>query len=89
VGEVNLRLFISKYYKKLFGPPETNHFSMMEEINSDIPQVSVDESNILTAEFIEEEVKEAIMQMEHNKAPDLMDFMQNFIRSSGVLLKKV
>jgi hypothetical protein len=33
------------------------------------PQVSSDEIEVLTAVFTEDEVKEAVMQMERNKAP--------------------
>jgi hypothetical protein len=51
VGESNLRLFISEYYKRLVGPPEQNHFSLLEDINSDIPKLSIDESNILIADW--------------------------------------
>jgi hypothetical protein len=68
VGEANLRDFISEYYKKLFGAPIPNCFSMLEENNEDIPQVSSDEIEVLTAVFTEDEVKEAVMQMERNKA---------------------
>jgi hypothetical protein len=46
----------------LFGEPEQNYFSWVEDNNEDIPQLSVDESNILTADFDIDEVKEAIMQ---------------------------
>jgi hypothetical protein len=69
VGEANLRVFISEYNKKLFGAPIPNCFSMLEENNEDIPQVSSDDIEVLTAVFTEDEVKEAVMQMERNKAP--------------------
>jgi hypothetical protein len=69
VGEANLRVFIREYYKKLFGQPEPNFFSMVEENTNDILQISTEESEILTTNFTEEEVKEAIMQMQRNKAP--------------------
>jgi hypothetical protein len=36
----------------------------LEDINSDIPQLSANESNILVADFTEKEVEEAIMSME-------------------------
>jgi hypothetical protein len=69
VGEENLKVYITEYYKRLFGDPVQNSFSMNEGEVSDIPQVSPDENSILTAAFPEEEVFEAISQMEHNKAP--------------------
>jgi hypothetical protein len=51
---------------------------------SDIPQVSLDENSILTAAFPEEEVFEAISQMEHNKAQT--GFQRSFINIFGRLL---
>jgi hypothetical protein len=48
----------------------------------DIPQVSVEENNFLTAEYSEEEVRKAIFQMEYNKTPGPdgfpVDFYQTF-----------
>jgi hypothetical protein len=59
----------------------------MEEINSDIPQLSVDESNILTIEFTEEEVKEPIMGMERNKASGPDEVLGNFIKKYWAVTK--
>jgi hypothetical protein len=42
---------------------------LLEDFNSDIPQLSHDENNILIADFSEKEVFDAIDQMEKNKAP--------------------
>ena len=44
---------------------------MMENRVDDIPQVSEIENEILITMFIENEVKEPIFQMEHNRAPGL------------------
>jgi hypothetical protein len=41
----------------------------MEDQIHDIPQVSDEENEILIADFTENEVREAVFQMEHNKAP--------------------
>ena len=41
---------------------------MDETLRHDIPQVSVEENEILVAPFSEEEVKVAVFDMEHNKA---------------------
>jgi hypothetical protein len=41
----------------------------MEDQISDIPQVSPEENESLIADFTENEVREAIFQMEHNKTP--------------------
>jgi hypothetical protein len=40
----------------------------MEDHIRDIPQVSDEENEILIADFTENEVREAVFQMEHNKA---------------------
>ena len=41
---------------------------MIESFTSDITQVSQLENDVLTMEFTEKEVREAIFQMEYNKA---------------------
>jgi hypothetical protein len=55
---------------------------MDESRTDDIPQVSVEENNFLTALYTEDEVKKAVFQMEHNKTsgPDGFPakFHQNF-----------
>jgi hypothetical protein len=68
VGDENLKVFITEYYKKLFGAPIQNSVSLSHDENSDIPQVSSEENVMLKADFTEEEVFEAVSQMEHNKA---------------------
>jgi hypothetical protein len=42
---------------------------MYETLRHDIPQVSEEENEVLMAPFSEEDVKLAIFDMEHNKAP--------------------
>lgn len=69
VGDENLKKYITKYYRGLFGEPDKNNFSMIESLTEVIPQVSQLENNILDMEFSAMEVKEAVFQMEHNKAP--------------------
>jgi hypothetical protein len=68
-GQANLKSYITKFYKGLFGEPERSSFVLDDDRVDDIPQVSQAENDILTAPFSEEEVKAAIFQMEHNKAP--------------------
>jgi hypothetical protein len=84
VGEDNLKVYITEFYKQLFGAPVPSNISLIEEVVNDIPQISSDENEILTTPFAEEEVFEAISQMEHNKAPGPdgvpTDFYQNFQR---------
>jgi len=64
-GQENLKSYITKFYKELFGEPEVNAFSLFEDRTADIPQVDDSENNLLTAPFTEDEVKKAIFSMEH------------------------
>jgi hypothetical protein len=57
---------------------------MIESEIDDIPQLSEEENRILTADFNEKEVHNAIMQMEKNKRRrDPMVSRQNFIKGFG------
>jgi hypothetical protein len=53
----------------------------------DIPQVSVEENNFLTAEYSKEEVRKAIFQMEHNKAPGSDGFPAEFYQTIWETIK--
>lgn len=61
---------------------------MRESRIEDIPQVSNEENDILTKEFSEEEVKQAIFQMEHNKAPGPDGFPAEFFQVFWEVIKK-
>ena len=78
VGDANLKDYITDYYKRLFGPHLQNSFSLDETLRHDIPQVSEEENEVLVAPFSEEEVKMAIFDMEHNKAPGPDGFPAEF-----------
>jgi hypothetical protein len=54
---------------------------MDETQTDDIPQVSVEENNFLTAEYSKEEIRNAIFQMEHNKAPGPDGFPAEFYQT--------
>ena len=69
VGDKNLNTYITEFYKRLFGPHEVNHFELDESLREDIPHVSIEENEFLMAPFSEKEIREAVFQMEHNKAP--------------------
>jgi hypothetical protein len=49
-----------------------------ESRRDDIPQVTAEENDILLKSFSEEEVKKAVFQMEHNKAPGPDGFPAEF-----------
>jgi hypothetical protein len=53
----------------LFREPEQSSFTLELDRTNDITHVTMKENAILIAPFSEEEVKAAIFQMEHNKAP--------------------
>jgi hypothetical protein len=78
VGDANLKDYITDYYKRLFGPHLQNSFSLDETLRHDIPQVSEEENELLVAPFSEEEVKMAVFDMEHNKAPGPDGFPAEF-----------
>jgi hypothetical protein len=80
-GHESLKSYITNYYKGLFGSPDKGNFSMDESRTDDIPQVSVEENNFLTALYSEDEVKKAAFQMEHNKAPGLDGFLAEFYQN--------
>jgi len=80
-GEEQLKAFITKYYKGLFGAPEEGNFTLDESRTDGITQVSDEENTFLTAPFTEDEVRKAIFQMEHNKAPGLDGFPAEFYQT--------
>ena len=86
-GQENLKVFIRKYYKDLFGSPQRNNFSLDESQINDIPQINEEENKLLIEEFIEKEVREAIFQMKHNKAPDPDSFPAEFYQVFLSLIK--
>ena len=60
---------------------------MVESVTDDIPQISTEENEILVANFSENEVHEAIMQMENNKAPGPDGFPAKFYQKLWEVIK--
>jgi hypothetical protein len=85
---MQLKSYITNYYKGLFGPPEEGSFSLDEFKIADIPQVSQEENFVLTAPYSEEEVNKAIFQMEHNKAPGPDGFPAEFYQAFWDTIKE-
>jgi hypothetical protein len=56
-------------------------------LTDDIPHVTAEENHILVEEFTDEEVRKAVFQMEHNKAPGPDDFPVEFYQSFWNLVK--
>jgi len=73
-----LRLILQAIIKDCFGAPAEDILSMDETRTEDIPQVSNEENTFLNSPFIEEEIKKAVFQMEHNKAPGSDGFPAEF-----------
>ena len=87
MGQENLKTYISEYYKKLFGAPVPNNFTLDENMIQDMPQISQEENEILTQNFSEKGVLEAIQQMEHNKAPGPDGFPAEFYKKFWEIIK--
>ena len=78
IGVEQLKSHITTYYKDLFGQPEDCDISLRKDQNLDIPQVSLEENEFLVSPFSKSEVREAVFQMEHNKAPGPAGFPAEF-----------
>ena len=86
-GDAQLKMHITNYYKNLFGPSENSPIMLDELQTEDIPQVSALENEYLTDDFSEDEVRAAIFQMEHNKAPGPDGFPPEFYHVFWTLIK--
>jgi hypothetical protein len=87
-GLDNLKSYITNYYKNLFGAPEEGNFSLDETRTEDVPHVSTEENDLLTAEYSEEEVRKTIFQMEHNKEPGPDGFPAEFYQTFWDTIKR-
>ncbi|XP_073355470.1 uncharacterized protein [Aegilops tauschii subsp. strangulata] len=87
VGQENLKLYITEFYKQLFGPPANTCVSLDESRVEDVPQLTVVENEVLTAPFTEKEVFEAVSQMETNKAPGPDGFPAEFYKKCWCIIK--
>jgi hypothetical protein len=83
-GGNQLESYITEFYKGLFGPSKGEHFSLDESRYQDIPQVSTEENEALTAVFSE---KEVIFHMKHNKASCPDGFHAEFYQAFWEVLK--
>ena len=74
MGDLELKKYITNYYKNLFGQPDEIDISLVESRIDDIPEVTDAENDTLIYAFTEIEVKVTVFQMKHNKAPDVDAF---------------
>jgi hypothetical protein len=86
--DAELKKYITKYYKNLVGPSSASNVYLDESRLNDIPQVSAIENDLLIANFTEEEVREAIFQMVHNKAPGPDGFPPKFYQVFWHIIKE-
>ena len=86
-GDEQLKKHITDYYRGLFGSSDISPLTMDEGRREDIPQVTDDDKEKLIVKFSYNEVREAIFQMEHNKAPDPDGFSAEFYQAFWVLIK--
>ena len=56
MGDENLKVYITEYYKKLFGASAPSNVILDESVTHDVTQLSIEENEILTANFTEKEV---------------------------------
>jgi hypothetical protein len=87
-GDIELKKHITSYYKELFGPLNPSSFSLDEMRVDDIVQISQEENSRLAQPFSEEEVWDAIFQMEHNKASGPYGFPAEFYQSRWEIIKE-
>jgi hypothetical protein len=88
-GDHELKIYVTSYYKDIFGQPAPSSFSLDESRVNDIVQVSAQENDILISPFMMDDVWEAIFQMEYNKAPCPDGFRWNFTSLTGRLLRMI
>jgi hypothetical protein len=79
--------YIMKYYKDLFGASRDSDMTLNESMVEDIPQLTSSQRDELMAKFAEKEVREAIFQMKHNKAPGPDGFPAEFYQVFWSLIK--
>jgi hypothetical protein len=60
---------------------------MNESIIHDVKKIFNEENAILTAEFTENEIHDAILQMELNKSPDSDGFLAEFFQKIWAIIK--
>ena len=67
-GTPNLLKHATDFYKNLFGPESGNPFPLAEDLWDRDELVSESDNELLTGPFSKKEIKDALFQMEKNKA---------------------
>jgi hypothetical protein len=84
-----LKSHITRFYKDLFGPPESLSFTLDEDLRDDIIQVTQAKNEELIKTFSEEEVEAVVFSMEHNKAPGPDGFPVEFYQVCWDVIKMI
>ena len=83
----SLRAISLSFIRTFFGSPDVSEITLEEDRIQDIPQVTQEDNELLTSEFTESEVKHAVFQMEHNKAPGPDGFPAEFYQVFWEVIK--
>jgi hypothetical protein len=79
-GDNELKKYITSYYKNLFRPHEDSSLRIDERCRDDIPQVTLEEKELLVQCFSEEEVKKRCFRSNTTNPRGLMAFWWNSTR---------
>jgi hypothetical protein len=77
-GRIHLGHISQIIIKKIFGPFDSGMFSFDEDNRDNITKIVLEDNEKLVDVFIEQEVKEAVFKMKHNKALGPDGFLDKF-----------
>ena len=86
-GDSNMLEHATEFYKNLFGPEQNHPFPLDPDQWDSCELVQEFENNLLTRPFTEEEIKEALFQMEKNKAAGPDSIPIEFYQSCWDIIK--
>jgi hypothetical protein len=87
-GDDNLLKHATDYYKELFGHGAGNAFALNSELWQPNEKFNESDNNEITKPFLEKEIKDALDQMEKNKAPGPDGIPIEFFQHSWEIIKR-
>ena len=87
-GDENLLQHASEYYANLFGPPIDYYIQLDSDMWEDISKVGENDNQLLCKPFSEDEIKNALWQMEKNKASSPDKIPIEFCQHCWAIVKK-
>jgi mannosylglycoprotein endo-beta-mannosidase len=87
-GDENLLKHATEYYKNLFGQGTRNAITLDPDLSEDWEKVSDPDNDEITKPFSETEIKEALDQMEKNKAAGPDEIPIEFYQYSWEIIKE-